>query len=1229
MKKSAYLAAITGLAIVIANSASGADGNVCDDLEPPPLPSSFEFAIDYQQALYTWVNCFAYKTVAGVKADKEVRQTGPFVALKDYGVHPAVRIWYSPEIVDWLEAGRPATNGRASPEDLPDGAFIIKEMFMSPADIYGELAATPPFDDDREGEAFEALLEALIGSWTIMIKDRNGPSADGWYWAQTEPNPDTVYANPPNYNPVWLDNYTSTALPVYRRKDDGQPEIPGPHFIYSGFSTGTCIRCHASSSSESTFSTLDNIDPDKLNLQFRVDNSWRAKSYLDPEGGGRTLIDKLKAFSETFQVDGRPITIDGGEIFNLFLKPIWYLPANQRPWTAGKAEPAPNVRTAHLPGIEAQMDKAAEMPAEGNAANDTGGDGDQPKLNPDFVAAFDSLTRMGQPTKSQIERFSFPPAFADHSFRMQPDPGEKPDDHPTGPMTREMQEYITSDNCVGCHGGLAGAPSGVSQFLLTGPKYGDGYNISPYGEWRWSPMGLAGRDPIFHSQIETEQLILLKENGLLDHPENAEKLAEVRVVQQALVDTCLRCHGAMGLRQKGLNQTPEALDGHAVNTSTSKDPVQQYLTELNRPILNPQFDLDDFYRTVPPSADTEPFKPWPNPPAPPPPPSEFSDELGNLAREGISCTVCHHIAPPDSENVNNFIATASASHPDWIADQGLVWTDEFFAFLATNNSGLYQRSEADQILGPLDDVRVKPMQHALGLTPQIAPSFNLGTRQGGKPAPAEPFTRDSAMCGTCHTINLPNIGQPLADDKNPVLRLLQPNPVFQEIPHSIEQATYLEWLNSDFGPGMNNEVGDDFRSCQDCHMPNRSPLDDPETAQPLASQIATIQDSNYPFAAFQLPSDDIEVPVRSDYSRHELVGLNGFLIKMFEQNPDVLNVNLTDIETSNSKGAELALANMIDSTTQDRVATVTIGEPRIDVAGKNLVVEVHVENKTGHRFPSGVAFRRAWIDFRIKNAGGEDLWRSGKSNAAGIIIGGSGKQLATEFLQDPDVYQYHYQEVCSQDRVQIYEELVKNAQGEFTTSFVHRVDHIKDNRLLPRGWVPGDVFAGGVPGSGALADQGELLREIMRATDPDGVGDDPDFNQNPGGDSLRYRIPFESIAGAASIEVTLYSQAVTPAWFWDRFSMANMAKAAGFDTPATDRLYYLASTLNLDDSPLQGWKFKVAGAAKPLPDRLETTTVPAACNQPYPPSMSTQETQASTGDVSEGRISSLVGHAAN
>ena len=77
--------------------------------------------------------------------------------------------------------------------------------------------------------------------------------------------------------------------------------------------------------------------------------------------------------------------------------------------------------------------------------------------------------------------------------------------------------------------------------------------------------------------------------------------------------------------------------------------------------------------------------------------------------------------------------------------------------------------------------------------------------------------------------------------------------------------------------------------------------------------------------------------------------------------------------------------------------------------------------------------------------------------------------------------------------------------------------------------------------------------------------------------------------------------------------MANEAKEAGYDTPATDRLYYLASTLNLEDSPLEGWKFKVASAAVSVPGKLETTTAPAACNQPYPPPAVAPTAQAASG----------------
>ena len=60
-------------------------------------------------------------------------------------------------------------------------------------------------------------------------------------------------------------------------------------------------------------------------------------------------------------------------------------------------------------------------------------------------------------------------------------------------------------------------------------------NLAPYGEWRGSPMGLAGRDPIFFSQLETEQTA---------HPALA-RLAP---------DVCLHCHGVMGQRQFCLDQ---------------------------------------------------------------------------------------------------------------------------------------------------------------------------------------------------------------------------------------------------------------------------------------------------------------------------------------------------------------------------------------------------------------------------------------------------------------------------------------------------------------------------------------------------------------------------------------------------------------------------------------------------------------------------------------------------
>ena len=99
------------------------------------------------------------------------------------------------------------------------------------------------------------------------------------------------------------------------------------------------------------------------------------------------------------------------------------------------------------------------------------------------------------------------------------------------------ERFLTSDQCMMCHSAATGRHS-ASPVMFLETKRG-GLNVSPYGEWRWSPMGLAGRDPVFHAQLESELSQLTRELP----GEQAE------VYGDQVVNTCLRCHGALGKRQ--------------------------------------------------------------------------------------------------------------------------------------------------------------------------------------------------------------------------------------------------------------------------------------------------------------------------------------------------------------------------------------------------------------------------------------------------------------------------------------------------------------------------------------------------------------------------------------------------------------------------------------------------------------------------------------------------------
>ena len=260
--------------------------------------------------------------------------------------------------------------------------------------------------------------------------------------------------------------------------------------------------------------------------------------------------------------------------------------------------------------------------------------------------------------------------------------------------------FVTSNQCQGCHS-AAIAPFGPTMYLPS--KGSNGINVSPYTEWRWSPMGLAGRDPIFFAQLESEL-------AYLDDVRDAKTRATLK---QTVVDTCFRCHGVMGKRQHDL----DVPGGH--------------------------FSLGVH-------------------------PAHRQRAGRQVRRAGARRHQLRGVPPHRARHA----AAGLEEEPARILPR------------PTRSPGSSQTGPPDQIFGPFkdDEIVTVPMNNALG----AKPVFN-------------PYIKSARMCGSCHTIKLPVL------DKPPVA------PVGPTTAHSIEQATYLEWLNSEY----QNEFGPPNPKAQD------------------------------------------------------------------------------------------------------------------------------------------------------------------------------------------------------------------------------------------------------------------------------------------------------------------------------------------------------------------------------------------------------------------------------
>jgi hypothetical protein len=663
------------------------------------------------------------------------------------------------------------------------------------------------------------------------------------------------------------------------------------------------------------------------------------------------------------------------------------------------------------------------------------------------------------------------------------------------PQGQKSQMFVTSNQCFGCHDATqnnATIPNMVyPQIYKTAKGQTEmDVNVSPYGEWRSSMMGLSGRDPVFYAQLETEFNL---------HPE----------LREQIVNTCLSCHGVMGQRQITLDK---------------KGPFKlEYLDRFG----------------------SQPFA-----------------EYGGLARDGVSCAVCHHIAA-----------------------EGLGTPATY--------TGKFNLGKPDEIFGQYKDVATLPMKNGLGLTP-------LRTKENQ--------IRSSALCGSCHTVILPvlKVGEKyppdvfedaMAVERGDESKVGGPGePV--RVEH--EQNTYLEWLNSKY---QNERAPIDPKSvqtCQDCHMPSDYPG---KGGNKLNFKAASIEEDIFAAADYRAPDEEIHLRVRGPeasepFSRHTLLGMNIFTLKMFAQNSDTLGVAFSDPMATYGNAVPSLVAAQKSALELARAQTARVEVASLKRTPKGLSAQVKVTNLAGHKFPSGVSFRRAFVELRVLDAAGRTLWVSGATNANGVIgttKAGKFTPLVTEYFDTKSNPQQKYQPhfdashpITSEDQVQIYEELVKDTNGVFTTSFLSLADPVKDNRMEPQGWSKNGPEAGD--------------------TKPLGVPEasNPGYFDGTGSSVIAYEIPLPlKLEQKFTVTATIYYQTIPPYYLQQRYAGApqgvftqslkyyvDSLKVDGVDddckannngqcvTNNTD--YCAPCQLLLGEAPIKNWKLMIAGATRTL-----------------------------------------------
>ena len=255
------------------------------------------------------------------------------------------------------------------------------------------------------------------------------------------------------------------------------------------------------------------------------------------------------------------------------------------------------------------------------------------------------------------------------------------------------------------------------------------------------------------------------------------------------------------------------------------------------------------------------------------------------AEDGVSCSVCHQISTQKlgtRESFNGGFVIEASGSKDNHAEYGPFDIERGHQRIMDTSTGGFQPTQAAHI-------------------------------------------RDSALCGTCHTLYTQARGDG--------------GKVIGELP---EQMPYLEWLHSDYP---------ERRSCQECHMPAvKAPV-------PVTSVLGA---------------------ARQGLHQHTFTGGNFLMLNLLNRYRDDLSVAaLPDELTAEAERTAQFLRN--------ESARVKIEDFRS--AGNELQFSVRVQNLTGHKLPTAYPSRRAWLHVMVKDREGRTVFESGALNPDGSIAG--------------------------------------------------------------------------------------------------------------------------------------------------------------------------------------------------------------------------------------------------